>query len=101
MNDTEVSYRNLRPCCEPGIDGQIVVKYGRANNIHTHKETPRVSYGTPSKDKSKLVIYAALNTTPITEDHRAVTAVMKNRKSEVYDAPTANNVRLKYAGDQR
>ena len=84
-----------------GIDGERVVKSGRAKIRQAQKKTPRICYDTPSKDESKLVIYASLNTTPTTEYHRVVIDVMKKSKSEVDAAPTANNLHIKKAVDQR
>ena len=61
----------------PWIDGDRVVKSGGANIIQAQKETPCVCYYNLSKEKSKLVVDAALKTTHTTEDHRAVTVVIK------------------------
>ena len=61
----------------PGIDGDRVVKSGGANIIQAQKETPCVCYYNLSKEKSKLVVDAALKTTHTTEDHRAVTVLIK------------------------
>ena len=83
----------------PGIDGKRVVKSGRAKIRQAHKETPSGHYGTPPKDKAKLVIDAARNTTPTTKAHRAVAAVIKKSKSEGDAATTTNNICINQAGD--
>ena len=83
-----------------GIDGERVIKPVRSKIIQAQKETPCACYYTPSKDKSKPVIYATLNITPTTKAHRAVVAVMKKRRSEGDATPTTNNFRLKQVGDQ-
>ena len=72
-----------------------MVKSGREKIRKAQKETPCVSYDTPPKDKAKLFIDAALNTTPTTEVHRAVAAITKKRKIDGDSASTANNVCLK------
>ena len=84
-----------------GVDGEIVVKSGRAKIRQAQEETPRFRYDTPPKDKSKLVIYSTLHTTPTTEANRSVVAVIKKMKIEGDAAPTAKKVRLKQAGDRR
>ena len=78
-----------------------MVKSGRAKIRQAQKETPRGRYDTILKDKAKLVIYATLNTTLTTKDHKAVAAVTKKKRKIEGDAtPTASNVRLKQAGDR-
>ena len=84
----------------PGIDGERVVKSGRAKIRQAQKETPRRRYDTILKDKAKLVIYATLNTTLTTKDHKAVATVTKKRKIEGDATPTASNICLKQAGDR-
>ena len=61
------------------IDGERVVKSVRAKIIKAQKETHRSCYNTPSKDRAKPVIENALDSTPTTEAHRAVAAVMKKK----------------------
>ena len=78
-----------------------MVKYGRSKIRQSQKEPPRGFYDTPSKYKAKLVVDTTLNTTPTTEAHRAVAAVIKKRKSEGDDATTVNNVHIKQVDTQR
>ena len=78
-----------------------MVKSGRGKIRKSQKEISCGCYDTPSKDKAKLVIYAALNTTPNIEAHRVVASIMKKRKSEGDADPTVNNFCLKQSGDRR
>ena len=57
----EVTKRNGNHNQGPWIYGEKVVKSGRAKIIQAQKENPRGCYCTPSKDRSKIVIYADLN----------------------------------------
>ena len=79
------------------IDDERVVKSGRAKIRQTQKETPCGCYDTPSKDKAKLVVEAALNTTPTTEAHRDVATVSKESRNEGVAATITNNIGLKQA----